>query len=124
MIVEMKQLKEQNEILNEHFNECETALDETIQRLADADCPAIKLSENKALINQTEKSIQHQFNIMQINFKNMIDEKFNSNVFNNGNRILSYTSATTVDDNKRTRKLNLRNGLSINNDDYIKTGIS
>ena len=60
---------------------------------------------------------------MQINFKNMTDKKLNSNFFNNGNRILSYTSATTVDDNKRTRKIS-RNELSINNHDYTKRQIS
>lgn len=32
----------------------------------------------------------------------MIDEKFNSNSLNNGNRILSFTSATAVDGNKGT----------------------
>ena len=41
---------------------------------------------------------------MKINFKNMIDEKFNSNALINGNRILSYAPATTADDNKRTRE--------------------
>ena len=40
--LEIKQLKEQNEILNERLKACETALDETSQRIADADCPAIK----------------------------------------------------------------------------------
>ena len=62
---------------------------------------------------------------MQINFKNMIDEKFNSNALNNGNRILSYASATALDDNKRTsenliretRNNTNRNELSTNNDD-------
>ena len=53
--LEMKQLKEQNEILNKRLNECKIVLDETLQRLADADCPVIKPSENKALIDQTEK---------------------------------------------------------------------
>ena len=59
--VEIKQLKEQKEILSERLNDRETALDETLQRLADADCPAIKPSENKALLDQIEKSMQDRF---------------------------------------------------------------
>ena len=39
---------------------------------------------------------------MQINFKNMTDEKFNSNALNNVNQMLSYGYATSVDENKRT----------------------
>ena len=66
------------------------AFDETLERLADY--PAIKPSEKKALLDHIEKSIQHQFHNMQINFKKKIDEKLNSNVLNNGNHILSCTS--------------------------------
>ena len=50
--------------INERLKACETALDETSQRIADADCPAIKPSENKALLEQTEKSIQDRFKSM------------------------------------------------------------
>ena len=45
------------------------AFDETLERLADADYPAIKPSENKALLDHIEKSIQDQFHNMQINLK-------------------------------------------------------
>ena len=45
------------------------AFDETLERLADADYPAIKPSENKALLDHIEKSIQDQFHNMQINKK-------------------------------------------------------
>ena len=41
---EIKQLKERHEVLNERLNEHESALDETLQRLADPDCLAIKPS--------------------------------------------------------------------------------
>ena len=44
--LEIKQLKEQSEILKECLNDRETALDETLQRLTDDDCSAIKPSEN------------------------------------------------------------------------------
>lgn len=44
--LEIKQLKEQSEILKERLNDRETALDETLQRLTDDDCSAIKPSEN------------------------------------------------------------------------------
>ena len=67
--LEVNQLKERNGILNERLNERETAFDETLQRLADADCPAFKRNENKALIEQIEKSIQEQINNMQKNLK-------------------------------------------------------
>ena len=56
------------------------------------------------LLDKIEKSIQDRFKNKQINFKNMIDKKFNSNSLNNGNRILSYTSATAVDGNKEQVK--------------------
>ena len=46
--LEVNQLKERNGILNERLNERETALDKTLQRLPDADCPAFKRNENKA----------------------------------------------------------------------------
>ena len=67
--LEVNQLKERNGILNEHLNELETALDKTLQRLPDADCPAFKRNENTALIEQIEKSIQEQINNMQKNLK-------------------------------------------------------
>ena len=44
--LEIKQLKEQSEILKERLNDRETALDETLQRVTDDDCSAIKPSEN------------------------------------------------------------------------------
>ena len=47
--LEINHLREQNEFVNECQNEREIALDETIQRLTDADGPAIKPSENKTL---------------------------------------------------------------------------
>ena len=46
--LQINQLKEENVILNKHLNEHETVVNETLQILADADCLAIKLSENKA----------------------------------------------------------------------------
>lgn len=99
--LEIKKLNEQNGILNEPLNKRETRLDETLQRLADVDSHAIKPAENKALLDQIEKPIQSQCNNMEIIFKNMIDEKFNSNVLNNGNRIVLYTSATVAYVKKR-----------------------
>ena len=42
-------------------------LDQTLRRLVHADFGAIKRRENKALLDQIEKSIQDQFNNMQIN---------------------------------------------------------
>ena len=99
--LEIKKLNEQNGILNEPLNERETRLDETLQRLADVDSHAIKPAGNKALLDQIEKPIQSQCNNMEIIFKNMIDEKFNSNVLNNGNRIVLYTSATVAYVKKR-----------------------
>lgn len=99
--LEIKKLNEQNGILNEPLNERETRLDETLQRLADVDSHAIKSAGNKALLDQIEKPIQSQCNNMEIIFKNMIDEKFNSNVLNNGNRIVLYTSATVAYVKKR-----------------------
>lgn len=50
-------------------------LEETLQRVVIADCPAIKPSENKALLDQIENSVQDRFNNILINFKNMIDEE-------------------------------------------------
>lgn len=47
--LEINHLREQNEFVNECQNELEIAHDETIQRLTDADGPAIKPSENKTL---------------------------------------------------------------------------
>ena len=40
--------------------------------IADADCPAVKPSENKALLEQIEKSIQDRFNNIQIIFKTLL----------------------------------------------------
>ena len=72
--------------------------------LSDADYPAVKQSENKTLLDYTEKAKQDRFNNMQsnteINFKNMIDIKFISNDLNYGDWILSYASATAADDLK------------------------
>ena len=45
---------------------------------------------------------------MQINFENMIDKNFNSNVLNKGNQIFSNASATAVNDNKRQSKNSIR----------------
>ena len=66
--LEIEQLKGANGILNERLNARTIALDETLQRLADADCSVIKPSENKASLDLIEKSIQDQFNNMQVNF--------------------------------------------------------
>ena len=44
-------------------------LDQTLRRLVHADFRAIKPRENKALLDQIEKSIQDQFNNTQINSK-------------------------------------------------------
>ena len=109
--LEIKQLKEQNEILNERLKACETALDETSQKIADADCPAIKPSGNKALREQTEKSIQDRFNSMQIISKTWLMRNLTKIALNNGNRILSYASATAVDDNTRTSENTIREAI-------------
>ena len=45
---------------------------------------------------------------MQINFENMIDKNFNSNVLNKGNQIFSNASATAVNHNKRQSKNSIR----------------
>lgn len=94
--------------INERLKACETALDETSQRIADADCPAINPSENKALLEQTEKSIQDRFNSMQIISKTWLMRNLTKIALNNGNRIFSYASATAVDDNTRTSENSIR----------------
>ena len=44
---------------NSSHHESETALDETLQRITDTDYPAIKPNENKALLEQIEKSYKN-----------------------------------------------------------------
>lgn len=99
--LEIKQLKEQNEILKERLKACETALDETWWNF-------LKPSGNKALREQTEKSIQDRFNSMQIISKTWLMRNLTKIALNNGNRILSYASATAVDDNTRTSENTIR----------------
>ena len=54
--LQIKQLKEQSEILNECHNECEAEPAEILQNLADA-------------YDQIEKSMQYWFNNMQIKYQ-------------------------------------------------------
>ena len=90
---EIEQLRKQNETLHERLNERETALDETLQRLADADSPAVKPTEGKVVLDHIEKSIEERFNNMQEILINIIDKKLKSEPRDKSNR--TYASTTS-----------------------------
>ena len=96
--LEIERLKKDNENLNERLTERETELDETLQKLADSDCPNAEKNKNKSLIEKIEISIQNRFDVLQQDLKILIDEKINDKSNNVGN--VSYASAITYEGNK------------------------